>query len=40
MTRHRTLNALKSNAHNVSYLAKSEVDSKEFIMWVTLDGEV
>ena len=28
VTRHRTLNASKSNAHHVSYFAKSEVDCK------------
>ena len=28
VTCHRDLNAFQSNAHHVSYLAKSEVDSK------------
>ena len=28
VTYHRTFNASQSNAHHVSYLAKSEVDSK------------
>ena len=37
VTCHRTFNASQSNAHHVSYLAKSEVDS--IIMWETLDGK-